>query len=553
MLSLLSVWLGILAILLPYSRHQVRLETQAINAAIVSILSAPADIEISTVATAVLSILESTQVDRDVASALLSATNRDELRTVLRDRARIVSTNSSTALEHRLIEAAVLIAVAAAMMIFLITRIVSLSEAFRKLLDQLHVVFGAFDRSATKRSSILQEENKETWKETREIMHRSNAILHELDFDNELLSILQRQVDLEATLRILFPMLGPYLPCERLAVAFVDQFGEVVAETAVTTAHEPKIGPGYSMQISKTSLQTVFRECRVRIIGDLEQYYNETGSETTGLILEEGFRSSLTIPLIFGQRCIGFLFLNAHAKNAYQGFHIPVAERFGASLAGPMYHHYLVQLLLAESSKTFVKAMEHRDNETGDHINRMSLYSAAVARRLVGRPGYDEYLGPRERRELLWYSPLHDIGKVGIPDVVLLKPGPLDKEERRIVETHVEIGLQIIGSLDESLSRYLPRHPFGTALDIVGGHHERWDGSGYPFGKRETEIPVSARIVAAADILDALTTKRPYKEAWSFDKAYSHMAGLAGTHLDPAVFAALVECRTEIESIAREP
>jgi len=550
LLTLLSVWLGILAILLPYSWHQGSLETQAINAAVVSILSAPEGQEIASVARNAISILDGTRIRGDVDSALSSATSRDELRAILRERARIVSADSHSTMEKRLIEAAVLLAFAACMMIFLILRVIPLSKALRNIFSQLHMVFSALDRTTTKRTSVRQEERKEIWQETREFVRRSNTILNELEFHNDLLLILQSQEDLESTLRILFPMIGHYLPCERLAVAFLDQSGEVIAESAVTTVAEVRLGPGYSLPVLTTSLADVAKNGRARIIGDLESHFKATGSESTRLILEEGYGSSLTIPLTFGQRCVGFLFLNAQSKDAYQGYHIPIAERFGASLAGPIYHHYLVQLLLAESSKTFVKAMEHRDNETGDHLNRMSQYSAAIAKRLMRKPGFAESLGPRERRELSWYSPLHDLGKVGIPDAVLLKPGPLDKEERRIIETHVVIGLNIIGSLDESLSRYLPRHPFGTALDIVGGHHERWDGAGYPYGKKGTEIPVSARIVAAADIFDALTSKRPYKEAWSFDKAYSHLEGLAGTHLDPDVFTALAECRSEIESIA---
>jgi putative two-component system response regulator len=151
---------------------------------------------------------------------------------------------------------------------------------------------------------------------------------------------------------------------------------------------------------------------------------------------------------------------------------------------------------------------------------------------------------------------MDNIGKVGIPDSILLKPGPLTPDERTIMETHVEKGSQIISSLNEALSRYLPRPPFSTAIAIIEGHHERWDGKGYPRGVKGESIPIEARIVAAADILDALTTKRPYKEAWSFEEAYRHMAGLSGTHLDSGVYEALVECRAEIERIAveyREP
>lgn len=554
-LALISASLGVFAILLPVSRENSRRESQVINTAVVEVLTAPPNADMARIIQATLSSLEGTRLSDELMHRIAGAPDRDTLRIILRNYATALSDDSSRSTEQRVIAAGILIAISALMLILLSIRIGALSIIQEQAFDRIKVTLSAINRAASRRG-IKTLENDESWLETSAIVDRSNEIIQEIEFDRDLLAVLEGQSDLESTIHALYPILARYLPCERLAVAFVDQFGDVVAEAAFTTAAQLRIGPGFSMAIDDTSLGMVARERRVRIINDLETHAGARDSRPTSLILEEGFRSSLTVPLVFGERCVGFLFLNARSRDAYQGTHIPVAERFGSSLAGAIYHHYLVQLLLAESSKAFVKSMEHRDNETGQHLNRISLYSTVLARCLADKPDYREALGPRTRREILWYSPLHDIGKVGIPDAILLKPGPLTPDERKLMETHIEKGSQIIGSLNEALSRYLPRPPFSTAMAIIEGHHERWDGSGYPRGVKGESIPIEARIVATADILDALTTKRPYKEAWSFEDTYRHMATLSGTHLDPAVHAALVECRAEIEHIAveyREP
>ncbi|HUW70906.1 MAG TPA: HD domain-containing phosphohydrolase [bacterium] len=555
LLALIAAALGVFAVLLPISRENTRQESQVINTAVMEILTAPPDADMAQITHAALSSLEDTRSNEELISQIAAAPDRDVMRAILRNYATALSNDSYRITGQRIFGAGILIALSALMLILLSIRIGALSAIQEQAFERIKVTISAINRAVSKPGMKILE-NDESWLETSDIVHRSNAIIQDIEFDRDLLTVMEGQSDLESTIQALYPVLARYLPCERLAVAFVDQFGEVVAEAAFTTAAEPRIGPGFSMPIDDTSLGEVSRERRVRIINNLEAHARASKSKPTSLILEEGFRSSLTVPLVFGERCVGFLFLNSRTIDAYQGAHIPIAERFGSSLAGAIYHHYLVQLLLAESSKAFVKSMEHRDNETGQHLNRISLYSMVLARCLANKPDYKEALSPRTRREILWYSPLHDIGKVGIPDAVLLKPGPLTPDERTLMETHVEKGSQIISSLNEALSRYLPRPPFSAALAIIEGHHERWDGKGYPHGVKGEAIPIEARIVAAADILDALTTKRPYKEAWSFEDTYRHMAGLSGTHLDSGVYEALVECRAEIERIAveyREP
>ncbi|MBB1488612.1 HD-GYP domain-containing protein [Oceanospirillum sediminis] len=166
------------------------------------------------------------------------------------------------------------------------------------------------------------------------------------------------------------------------------------------------------------------------------------------------------------------------------------------------------------------RAAEYKDNETGLHVIRMSHYAQVLAR----AAGYSEH----QAENLLHAAPMHDIGKIGIPDAILQKPGKLDADEWKIMQKHAEIGALILGQEDTS-------DLMVTAREIALSHHEKWDGSGYPRGLAGEEIPVSARIVAIADVFDALTSVRPYKKAWSEEAAIDLIKEEAGKHFDPAL------------------
>ncbi|MCJ2050838.1 HD domain-containing protein [Methylobacterium sp. J-070] len=167
-------------------------------------------------------------------------------------------------------------------------------------------------------------------------------------------------------------------------------------------------------------------------------------------------------------------------------------------------------------------AVEYRDNETGDHTWRVARYSQIVAEGL-GLP-------PEMCRNLYLAAPLHDVGKVGIPDGILLKPDRLDRDEFDVIKTHATIGRRILGGSASEL--------ICLAAEIAESHHERWDGGGYPKGLAGAAIPLAARIVAVADVFDALTTARPYKAAMSFEAALDCIRADSGRHFDPACVAA---------------
>lgn len=183
------------------------------------------------------------------------------------------------------------------------------------------------------------------------------------------------------------------------------------------------------------------------------------------------------------------------------------------------------------------KLTESRDPETGAHLERVQNYSRVLAQQLATLSQYHGVLDAEYIRLIYLTSPLHDIGKVGIPDSVLLKPGRLSDREFDIMKMHAKIGEE---TLDAALRKFPEAKFLQMARDIAGSHHERWDGSGYPRGTSGAEIPLCGRIVALADVYDALTTKRVYKDQFSHELARSIIVEESGTHFDPDIVDAFL-------------
>lgn len=182
------------------------------------------------------------------------------------------------------------------------------------------------------------------------------------------------------------------------------------------------------------------------------------------------------------------------------------------------------------------RAAEYRDNDTGAHVLRVARASREIA----------EELGMNTQfcRDIYLAAPMHDVGKIAVPDAILRKPGLLTPEERREMETHSEVGANILAGSESRLIR--------LAAEIAATHHERWDGSGYPRGLSGTNIPISGRIVAVADVFDALISERPYKSAWPLEKAADFIVQNAGTMFDPAVVRAFQNRKPRIIRIVED-
>ncbi len=215
---------------------------------------------------------------------------------------------------------------------------------------------------------------------------------------------------------------------------------------------------------------------------------------------------------------------------------VRVAEALASQAAVAYQNVRLREELKAAHLETIfclAQAAEYRDQDTAFHLQRMSHYSRIIAKELG--------LSNHEQELIFYASPLHDVGKIGIPDAILQKPGPLTPEERQIMKRHPEIGYEILSKSDSELMQK-------SAL-IALTHHEKFDGSGYPRGLKGEGIPLEGRIVALADVFDALASRRPYKEAWDLDEIFSFVESQSGSHFDPHVVAAFNRGRGEILEI----
>jgi putative two-component system response regulator len=194
------------------------------------------------------------------------------------------------------------------------------------------------------------------------------------------------------------------------------------------------------------------------------------------------------------------------------------------------------------------KLSDSRDPDTGDHLERISYYSSTLAAALRQHPDFRNDITPTFIRLIGISSALHDIGKVGVEDAILRKPGPLTLEERELMTRHTRIGEECLREIERRLgtSNFLQ-----MAREIAASHHERWDGTGYPQGLAAEDIPLSARIVAIADVYDALSSKRVYKAPLSHEECVSTIAAEAGKHFDPRLVQVFLEIESSFRNISR--
>lgn len=181
------------------------------------------------------------------------------------------------------------------------------------------------------------------------------------------------------------------------------------------------------------------------------------------------------------------------------------------------------------------RAAEYKDNDTAQHVIRVSHYARILA--------LHANVNAKEAELIYQAMPMHDIGKIGVPDQVLLKPSSLSNNEWDVMKAHCEVGASILGSSDSTIIRY--------SREIALTHQEKWNGTGYPLGLKGNEIPFTGRLAAIADVLDALTTRRPYKRAWTFTEAVDTMKNEFGTHFDPQLKPAFESALPELEAIYR--
>ena len=321
---------------------------------------------------------------------------------------------------------------------------------------------------------------------------------------------------------------------DRIACALYDADRDRL-KTFINSTRVGQAISGYEYRLADSlSLSHLAESGQFRVLDDIAQAMGSDSAHASWLHAQ-GYRSSFTVPIYDLGKLLGFIFFDSMQPGAFT----PEVQRdlvlYTSLITMSITNEMSAVRMLIESARVARELTEMRDFETGMHLERMGRYSRIIAREVApGRGLNDEFV-----ESVYLFAPLHDIGKISIPDRILLKPGKLDAEERAVMEAHVTKGMEII-------ERIIGRHGLShfpdsqTLKNIVLCHHECLDGSGYPQGLSGDQVPLEARIVAVADIFDALTAKRPYKKEWALETAFVELERLAGVgQLDADCVAAL--------------
>jgi len=336
---------------------------------------------------------------------------------------------------------------------------------------------------------------------------------------------------------------------ERIACALYDA-GDDMLTTFINSTRNGETLTAYQYRLSDSeSLSYLARTRELRLLTDLQSELTPTTTHSS-FVLREGFRSSFTVPMVHQDEFLGFLFFDSRENDTFT----PHLRRELLLYASVITMAIVNELMAVRSIVATVQIArdftELRDLETGAHLERMSRYARLITRTLVEPLGLtDEYV-----QHVFLYAPLHDIGKIGIPDRILLKAGRLTPDEWEVMKTHTTKGRQMVEQITRDLR--LDHLPDDSVMcNIVELHHERLDGSGYPRGLKGDAIPLEARIVAVADMFDALTSVRPYKRAWPIDRAVDRLqAEAAAGLLDRRCVAALIDNLDEaLQVLAQHP
>lgn len=321
----------------------------------------------------------------------------------------------------------------------------------------------------------------------------------------------------------------------RIAIAIYDPKTKILKTFLHSSGEDNPLDHYQSLLENAPSLQAILEKGHPRVINDLYEY--ETGEhEHTKRIKEFGYAASYTMPMYNEGVFIGFLFFNSDTKDVFNENVLSHLDLYGHMISLLVINELSSVQTLTAAIKTTGNISHLRDPETGSHLDRMSRYSRIIAESLASK--YD--LNDAYIEHVFMFAPLHDLGKVGIPDNILLKPGPLSDEEMSIMQTHSHKGREMIDDLLENFALVNFEH-VDVLKNIAEFHHEAMNGSGYPHGISGQKIPLEARIVAVADVFDALTSIRSYKEAWSNEKAIETLNELAGEVLDKDCVNALIE------------
>ncbi len=373
--------------------------------------------------------------------------------------------------------------------------------------------------------------------------HESDSGLYE---HADPLDVLNRSVPLEQKLASIHEALYAQIEfVDRISVVAYDPATDLL-KTFLASSPGRNSLVRYEARLSDSpSLTEILRAGRPRVVNDLE-LFRQGRHLHTRVIAEEGYRYSYTLPMYLDGSFWGFIFFNSRSPGALAVPALRTLDVYAHLISAVVTAEMLAVRLLAAAVKTAHDMVHFRDPETGGHIDRMARYARLIAQHLAatGAASLDDAAIER----IFEFAPLHDIGKLALPDRILLKPARLSMAERDEMKQHTVRGLEMIEAIAHNFGL---EHLDGLDLlrHIAESHHETMDGGGYPHGLHGREIPLEARIVAVADVFDALTSSRPYKPSWTDDEAFAWLRKLSRSKFDEDCVDALLFNAKKVKEI----
>lgn len=345
--------------------------------------------------------------------------------------------------------------------------------------------------------------------------------------------------NLDEIIKFVFQEFRGLLPIDWVAMLRMDVSKQQMVIGHIYSDEEQILREGEVIPTEHPVLQDVFNENKVVSFNDLEEDIKKYNGENSffSKLVSMKMKSMIVFPLIISGDERALLIFSTHKEKAYQTSHRELLNNITSQVSHAFERSIGMESLVVSAVEGLAKLAESRDPETGDHLTRMSLYSYILAQELYEEGIYQGDYGSSYPRQVYNFAPMHDIGKVGIEDSILLKPGKLTGEQWVEMKKHPVIGADVLQRCEKQVNK-AGYSMFKIGIEIAEGHHEKYDGTGYPYQRKGREIPLSARIVALADVFDALTSRRPYKDAWPVDKALKLINEESGKHFDPTVVKA---------------
>ena len=356
---------------------------------------------------------------------------------------------------------------------------------------------------------------------------------------NKHLSLKEKIICAHQTAKDKFPFIA------RIAVTIYDPETKVLKSYLHSGEDKDPFEHYQALLKDAPTLKKILKKGRPRVINNMLTFENNK-HEHQRRIGRQGYNASYTMPIFHSGEFFGFLFFNSYEKDVFSEKILSDLDVYGHLISLMVINELTTLKIISAVIKTTAHITHQRDPETGSHLDRISRYCRLIATSLsIKYKLNDNYI-----EHVFMFAPLHDIGKIAIPDNILLKPDGLSADEQDVMRTHARKGREMI---DDIIGNFGLDNmdSINILRNIAEYHHEAVNGTGYPEGRVSESIPLEARIVAVADVFDALTTKRPYKDAWTNESAFEKLQQLADEKLDRDCVNALIENQAEVEEIQK--